>query len=161
MPFRLSCSLRRASSRSGGPCLPPRLSPPPRLPPLPQGSWLFELLPPPGSFHAIAFSVVQNCETASVDTVCRHSHLRNATANTGRFANRNRHPLLQSVLFKEGFRLPALALEQAVEVRPGQAQIQLLATILTGALAEIGRAHVELQSRENLVCRLLLEKKKH
>src|SRR5207302_11514827 len=25
---------------------------------------------------------------------------------------------------------------------------------------EIGRAHVELQSRENLVCRLLLEKKK-
>src|SRR5690606_42101028 len=26
--------------------------------------------------------------------------------------------------------------------------------------SEIGRAHVELQSRENLVCRLLLEKKK-
>src|SRR5690606_41192611 len=57
IPFRLSCSLRSASSRSGGPCLPPRL-PPPRLPPLPQGSWLFELLPPPGSFHAIAFSVI-------------------------------------------------------------------------------------------------------
>src|SRR5690606_24082393 len=28
-------------------------------------------------------------------------------------------------------------------------------------LGQIGRAHVELQSRENLVCRLLLEKKKH
>src|SRR5690625_6245639 len=27
--------------------------------------------------------------------------------------------------------------------------------------AEIGRAHVELQSRGHLVCRLLLEKKKH
>src|SRR5690554_3569445 len=72
MPFRLSCSLRRASSRSGGPCLPPRLSPPP------QGSWLFELLPPPGSFHAIAFSVVKNRETAQVgppaDTIIRASY---------------------------------------------------------------------------------------
>src|SRR5690606_41257123 len=30
-----------------------------------------------------------------------------------------------------------------------------------GKVSEIGRAHVELQSRENLVCRLLLEKKKN
>src|SRR5690606_21365439 len=47
------------------------------LPP-PQGSWLFELLPPPGSFHAIAFSVVKNRETAPVgppaDTIIRASY---------------------------------------------------------------------------------------
>src|SRR5690554_3697993 len=113
MPFRLSCSLRRASSRSGGPCLPPRLSPPPRLP-LPQGSWLFELLPPPGSFHAIAFSVVQNHETASADVDGRRSHFRNPTANADRCANRNRYPLLQSVLFEKSFQLPTFTLEQAV-----------------------------------------------
>src|SRR5690606_28507817 len=77
MPFKLSCSLRMTSSSSGRHCLPPRLSPPPRLPP-PQGSWLFELLPPPGSFHAIAFSVVKNRETAQVgppaDTIIRASY---------------------------------------------------------------------------------------
>src|SRR3712207_8797945 len=30
-----------------------------------------------------------------------------------------------------------------------------------GTASQIGRAHVELQSRQYLVCRLLLEKKKH
>src|SRR5690606_20980073 len=77
MPFRLSCSLRRASSRSGGPCLPPRLTPPPRLPP-PQGPWLFEVLPAPASRHAIDYSVVKCREIALVapptDTIIRASY---------------------------------------------------------------------------------------
>src|SRR5690554_235804 len=60
MPLSLSSNFFRASSRSGGPWLPPRLPPPPPLPPPPllprrppplQGScWL---PPPPGSFQAI------------------------------------------------------------------------------------------------------------
>src|SRR5690554_5265543 len=66
MPLRLSCSLRNASSRSGGPFWSP---PPPRRPPPPppQGSWLFEL--PPGSFQAIALSIQKKLRT-------RHVHVR-------------------------------------------------------------------------------------
>src|SRR2546427_4967944 len=36
-----------------------------------------------------------------------------------------------------------------------------LHTVVTGTQGEIGRAHSELQSQSNLVCRLLLEKKKN
>src|SRR5256886_11646246 len=42
-------------------------------------------------------------------------------------------------------------------IRHGHEQIPLLWRL---AAREIGRAHVELQSQSNLVCRLLLEKKK-
>src|SRR2546430_9140259 len=37
----------------------------------------------------------------------------------------------------------------------------LMVTLPPGAALEIGRAHAELQSQSNLVCRLLLEKKKN
>src|SRR5690606_23991159 len=57
--------------------------------------------------------------------------------------------ILFGVLFKE-----------AVYVKPVH---ELIEPAVAGAIRvskEIGRAHSELQSRENLVCRLLLEKKK-
>src|SRR5690606_34692224 len=41
----------------------------------------------------------------------------------------------------------------------GNDRITVAAGTIQGDVDEIGRAHVELQSRENLVCRLLLEKK--
>src|SRR5690606_40450931 len=44
-----------------------------------------------------------------------------------------------------------------VEADGLQAKVKALGD---GSFRKIGRAHVELQSRENLVCRLLLEKKK-
>src|SRR5258706_2189764 len=47
-------------------------------------------------------------------------------------------------------RAPAPASAHGLSSLPGSA----------GCLAEIGRAHAELQSLTNLVCRLLLEKKK-
>src|SRR5439155_24579494 len=50
-----------------------------------------------------------------------------------------------------GFRSASPPSLPAVRLRPRGA---------TGLLAKIGRAHVELQSRGHLVCRLLLEKKK-
>src|SRR5258708_17314991 len=44
----------------------------------------------------------------------------------------------------------------------GQAKLRAARVLVVGAggLGEIGRAHVELQSPDHLVCRLLLEKKK-
>jgi len=50
-----------------------------------------------------------------------------------------------------------------IPVTPLQQNCTLLwctATMQGAFVDQIGRAHVELQSRENLVCRLLLEKKK-
>src|SRR5207342_3724684 len=55
------------------------------------------------------------------------------------------------------FRSPAPSRRQR---RPAQAAAPGSALQHQRAPGEIGRAHAELQSRENLVCRLLLEKKK-
>src|SRR5690606_24011247 len=51
--------------------------------------------------------------------------------------------------------------ERWVVVQPGVVRDELNMELKKyGLFFKIGRAHVELQSRENLVCRLLLEKKK-
>src|SRR5690606_41701582 len=55
-------------------------------------------------------------------------------------------------------RHPRLAREQGIEVELVQ-RATLVLDASTRQDLEIGRAHVELQSRENLVCRPLLEKK--
>src|SRR5690625_1407937 len=57
------------------------------------------------------------------------------------------------------YRLPCFSAEGALSTLKASNQ-DLPFIITSGAVTEIGRAHVELQSRGHLVCRLLLEKKK-
>src|SRR3712207_7382081 len=52
-----------------------------------------------------------------------------------------------------------LAVHQARQRQPRGGQPQLPGRTVEQRRGEIGRAHVELQSRQYLVCRLLLEKK--
>src|SRR5690606_33348314 len=104
-PPRLSCSLRKASSISGGPFLSP-----PRRPP--QGSWLFEL--PPGSFQAIALS-----KTNKAKTRLRRADLCYRCLPPA--AKPQPQALLQSVLRQKLHRLPAGTTDQTIKLNARKA----------------------------------------